>query len=175
MKTKSSYKVALGGVVGALSIAMMFLTGIIPVGTYAFPCFAGILLTAVVIEINYVAAVSVFISVSILSFLISGDKEACLYYAFFFGFYPIIKSLIERIKSYAVQWIIKISIFNMCMVAIFCLGLFVFSIPKESFNIFGIYLPWVFLIVGNIFFVFYDFCVSKLVTVYLFKWRKNLK
>lgn len=172
---KSSFKVATGGIVGALSLALMFLTGIIPFGTYAFPCFAGILLTVLVIEINYPVAFSVFFCVSALSFLITPDKEATLYFVLFFGYYPIVKSFIERIKSVILQYLLKFLLFNLSMVVIFYVGLFVFSIPKESFNLLGVYLPGVFLVFGNIFFFFYDICVTRLVSLYLFKWHKIIK
>ncbi|MBQ0098846.1 MAG: hypothetical protein KBS62_07960 [Oscillospiraceae bacterium] len=172
---KSSYKVALGGIVGALCLALMFLTGIIPFGTYAFPCFAGIILAILVIEVSYPVAFSVFFCVSALSFLITPDKEATLYFVLFFGYYPIVKSFIERVKSVIVQYLLKFLLFNLAMVAVFYIGLFVFSIPKESFNILDVYLPGVFLAFGNIFFFFYDLCVTRLVSLYIFKWHKIIK
>lgn len=170
---RTSVKITLGGVIAALSVALMFLTNVIPFGTYAFPAFAGMLLTVMVIEMGYGWAVSVFFAVSVLSFLTLADKEAALFYAAFFGFYPILKSLIERIGVRVIQVLLKLLLFNIAMTAAFYIGLFVLSVPKESFYIFGVYLPWVFLILGNGLFILYDVCVTKIVTVYLLKWRKR--
>lgn len=171
---KTSYKVSLGGIVGALSLVLMLLTSIIPFGTFAFPALAGMMLLCIVIELGYSWAFIVYVVVSVLSLLLLTDKEAALYYIVFLGFYPILKGLIERIRSKAIQYAIKYAVFNICMVTAFYLSIFVFSIPKESFNIFNVYLPWVFLLLGNIVFVVYDLCVSKVVTIYLLKIHKKL-
>ena len=170
---KTSVKVALGGVVAALSLVLMFLCSVIPFGTFAFPTFAGILLILLVINLGYGYAVAVYFVTAVLSFLLVTDKEAVLYYTAFLGFYPIIKSLIERIPSKIVQYIVKFALFNVCIIAAFFIGTLVLYIPKESFTLFGVYLPWVFLIIGNIFFILYDLCVTRLVTIYLIKWHNR--
>ena len=170
---KTSVKVALGGVVAALSLVLMFLCSVIPFGTFAFPTFAGMLLILIVINLGYGYAVAVYFVTAVLSLLIVTDKEAVLYYAAFLGFYPIVKSLIERIPSKVVQYIIKFALFNVCMIAAFYIGISVLSVPKESFMLFGVYLPWLFLIIGNVFFILYDLCVTRLVTIYLIKWHNR--
>ncbi|MBQ3416655.1 MAG: hypothetical protein IJH32_02350 [Ruminococcus sp.] len=172
---KTSLKISIGGIIAALSIVLMFLTSIVPFGTYAFPMISGILLCVIVIEINYPWAFATWFAVSVLSLLILTDKEAALYYAAFFGFYPIIKSFIERLRFKALQYLIKYVIFNVCMIAAFFIGIFLLSVPKESFYLFGFYLPWVFLIAGNLFFILYDICVTRLVTIYLIKWHKKIR
>lgn len=171
---KTSYKVSLGGVIGALSLCLMLLTSVVPFGTFAFPAFAGMMLVCVVIELGYRWAFVVYAIVSAMSLLFVTDKEAALYYVVFLGFYPVIKSLIEKLNSRALQLIVKYAVFNACMVLAFYLSIYIFSIPKESFNLFGIYLPWVFLILGNVVFLMYDYCISKVVTVYLLKIHKLL-
>lgn len=171
---KTSVKVSLGGVVAALSLVLMFLTSVIPFGTYAFPTFAGILLVLLVINLGYGYAAAVYFVTAVLSFLLVTDKEAALYYAAFLGFYPIVKSLIERIRSRVIRYIVKFILFNICMIAAFYIGITLLSIPKESFTLFDVYLPWVFLIAGNVFFIVYDLCVTRLVTLYLLKWHNRL-
>lgn len=171
---KTSYKVSLGGIIGALSLCLMLLTSIIPFGTFAVPALAGMMLICVVIELGYRWAFVVYAIVSALSLLFVTDKEAALYYVVFLGFYPVAKSLIERLKNIFLQFVLKYALFNICMVLAFYISIYVFSIPKESFSLFGIYLPWVFLILGNMVFPIYDYCISKMVTVYLLKIHKLL-
>lgn len=171
---KTSVKVSLGGVVAALSLVLMFLTSIIPFGTYAFPTFAGILLILIVMNLGYGYAFAVYFVTAVLSFLLITDKEAALYYTAFLGYYPIVKGLIERISSHALQYVIKFILFNACMIGAFYIGIWLLSVPKESFNLFGVYLPWVFLVIGNGFFIIYDLCVTRLVTLYLLKWHNRL-
>lgn len=171
---KTSIKVTLGGVIAALSLVFMLMTSVIPFGTYAFPMFAGILLILIVINLGYGYAAAVYFVTSVLSFLLVTDKEAALYYTIFLGYYPIVKSLIERIGSKAVQYIVKLALFNLCMIGAFYIGTYLLSVPKDSFNVFGVYLPWLFLAGGNIFFIFYDICVTRLVTLYYLKWHNRL-
>lgn len=171
---KTSVKVSLGGAVAALSLVLMFLTGLIPFGTYAFPAFAGILLTVIVIEGGYALALSVYVVTSVLSFVLVADKEAALFYAVFLGYYPVIKGLVERISSKIIQYIVKIILFNLCMIGAFYIGTFLLSIPEESYSLFGVNLPLVFLLIGNLCFVLYDLCVTRLVTIYLLKWHNKL-
>ena len=47
-----SGKVALGGMVTALCVVLMFLTGVIPIATYALPAVSGVLLVVIVIEMG---------------------------------------------------------------------------------------------------------------------------
>lgn len=171
---KTSVKVSLGGIVAALSLVLMFLTSVIPFGTYAFPTFAGILLVLLVVNLGYGYAFAVYFVTAALSFLLVTDKEAALYYTIFLGYYPIIKSVIERIRMRAVQYLVKLILFNACMIGAFFIGSALLSIPKESFELFGVYLPWVFLLIGNVFFIFYDICVTRLVTLYYLKWHNRL-
>lgn len=171
---KKTFVVAFGGIICALSIILLFLSDLLSVGVYAFPIFAGVLLSAVVIEGGYVWAFSVYGCVSLLSFFLVQNKEAVLYYIAFFGFYPVLKGLVEKIKPKFLQFLLKYLIFNACMIGAFFAGIYLLSIPKESFNIMGVYLPYVFLIIGNIVFIVYDYMVSVLITRYVFKWRKYI-
>jgi len=174
-KFNKTYGLAFSSVIAALSLVLMFITTFIPVGTYALPCVAGALLVAVVIESGYISALLVYVVVSLLSFLLVGDKEAVLYYTAFLGFYPILKGLYERIKLLVLQYFLKILTFNVCIIAAFFIGIHVLSIPKESFEIFEVYLPLVFLGIGNVVFVVYDLCLTRFVSQYVTQWRKKLK
>ncbi len=176
MKTmKKTHHLALCAMICALSVAFMFLTGLIPIGTYALPCISGILLAIIVIESGYAASLSVYLCVSVLSFLLSADKEAALYYTAFFGIYPILKGLIERIKLPIIILIIKLLSFNVCVITAFFISIYILFVPKESFELFGIYIPWLFLIVGNGVFIVYDVVFTRLIASYVTKWRKLLK
>ena len=75
---KTSVKVSMGGVVAALSLVLMLLTSVIPFGTYAFPCFAGILLVLLVFNLGYGYAFTVYLITAVLSFVLVTDKEAAL-------------------------------------------------------------------------------------------------
>ena len=121
------------------------------------------------------APFSAYAAVCVLSFIILTDKEAALYYTIFLGVYPILKSFFERIRSRFLQYFVKFLVFNVSMTGAFFISITVLSVPKESFTVFGFYVPWLFLILGNFVFILYDICVTKLVTVYLNKWHKKIR
>ncbi len=162
-------------VISAVSLVLMLVTGLIPIGTYAFPCIAGALLSVVVIESGYVFAFTTYTVVAIMSALFVADKEAALYYIAFLGFYPILKGLFEKVKIKPLQYILKYALFNLCIIGAFFVSITLLSVPKESFVLFGVYIPWVFLALGNVVFAVYDFCLTRIISEYVYKWRKKLK
>ena len=163
-----SGKIALGGLLTALGVVLMFLTGLIPIGTYALPAIAGVLLMAV-IEIGAKWAWMIYAAVAVLSLLFAADKEAALLFVLFFGYYPVLKSFLERISNKVLSWISKFAVFNVAVVACFFLAVNFLQLPEDSFTVFGIYLPWVFLILGNAVFLIYDIALSGLVATYVEK------
>ncbi len=170
-----SFKVAFGGVIAALSVMLMLSTGLIPTLTYAIPAIVGALLMAVVIEISPVFASAIYAAVSILSLLVVADKEAAVMYAAFFGYYPIIKSFIERNTGKIASWVIKYIIFNASMIASYFVVAKVFMITFDDIEFLGKFALPALLLVGNIVFVLYDIALTRLVTTYLLSWRKYVK
>lgn len=174
----STMRIAVCGVISALSLALMLLTGLVPVGTYAFPCFAGILLAAIVIEYKWKWALLVYAVVSALSLFLSNDKEAVVFFIMLFGYYPTLKNLIEsklqpkfgKLAGY----IIKFLIFNASAVAAFFITTLLLAIPADEYTLFGFYVPWVFLIIGNIFFLIYDYAISVFAAQYVCRLRNKI-
>lgn len=164
-----SFKVALGGILTALALILLMGTGILPIATYALPGLAGALMICAVLELGYKWAFSVFAATALLSLLLTPDREAALLFVFFFGHYPILKSLIERVSSRVLEWIIKLTVFNLCVLGCYALIFFVFEMQYviQSFDGFGRYALLIFSLVGNIVFVLYDFTLSSLVQFYI--------
>ena len=53
MKKKISFKVSLGGIISAVCLLLMFMTGFMPLLVYTLPAVAGVLLIAIVIILCY--------------------------------------------------------------------------------------------------------------------------
>lgn len=172
MKSSMAVKVAVGGVFSAIALVLMMLTGVFPFGTYAFPVIAGVMLIVIYLEFGFRWSMFVYGVISIMSVLFVSDKEAALFFLLLFGYYPVVKSFIERIKSKIVQYIIKLAIFNAAAVSVYFLMLFVFGMPVDSFELFGVNIPLIFLIVGNFVFLIYDLAINVVVAQYLQKYRK---
>ena len=114
---KKSQQVALGGVATGICIVLMFLTGMIPFSYYALPAMAGLVLIAVKEENGLKTALIVFAAVSLLSLFVVPVKEAALLFVAFFGYYPIVRDSLTRIKPSFLSVILKFIIFNIAVVA----------------------------------------------------------
>lgn len=161
-----SLRLAFCSVTVAVSVMLMFLSGIIPIGTYAIPAIAGVPLIAVMIEIGAGWAWPAYAAVSVLSLFLAGDKESVLWYILFFGCYPIVKASIEKNRKKAVAYVLKFTFFNAAAVAEFYLAMWFLRVPASSYTFFGIQMPGLFLLAGNFVFALYDFALSLLIFRY---------
>lgn len=167
-KNKSASSVAFGGIISALAVLLMFFTGIFPFATYALPALSGLLLVVIVIDHGLKWAWCVYAAISALVILITPDREAATMFVLFFGYYPILKSILERIKLRVVEYVLKFAIFNVAMVVAYLLIIHVLGIPDilEEFGELGKYGVWIMLGLGNIVFILYDITISRLICIY---------
>ncbi len=167
-KNKSASSVAFGGIISALAVLMMFFTGIFPFATYALPALSGLLLVVIVIDHGLKWAWCVYAAISVLVILITPDREAAAMFVLFFGYYPILKSILERTRHRVLEYVIKFIIFNVAMVVSYLLIIHVLGIPDilEEFGELGKYGVWIMLGLGNIVFILYDITISRLIYLY---------
>lgn len=163
-----STQVAMGGICAALCLFLMFLTCMLPFTQFAFPALAGIVLIAVVIENGTSTAVLVYAAVSILSLIIVPVKEAAFLFVGFFGYYPIIKAKLERIRLRLLEYIVKFLIFNASVVVCYLILIKFMGLDQvlEQIGPFGEYSVLILLGMGNLMFIVYDFAITNLVYVY---------
>lgn len=176
-----SSKTAIGGMVTALSVVLLLPT-VLGVFTYALPAFAGMLVMFCVIELDKKWAFGIYAAVSLLGLLLVPNKEAVVYYIAFFGYYPIIKAILESKMPRVVEYILKFIIFNVAMVMSAVLLVNVFGMPlsqvlgTEGETAFWVkYAAPIMLAMGNVVFILFDFSLTNLVTVYLKIWQKRFK
>ena len=121
-----------------------------------------------VIQSGYVPAVMVYVVSALLGFLILPDKAPLAFYGLFFGYYPIVKSVAEKIRNRVLSWCVKLVVFNAALTVMFVFFkelLMLIFFDKLSGNVLGI----VVYIAFNIIFVVYDFGMSKLIGFYLIR------
>lgn len=168
---KVSYKVSLGGIVAALCLVMMFLTAVFPPLNITLPLFAGMLMSVVAIEVAPSWAFVTYATVAILSFFITPDKEAAIFFSVFFGYYPVLKDVIEKIKLKVIQWLIKLAIFNTAIIVIYQLTVNILGTVDiiEEFGFMNEFMiPGLFIIMNGIF-LLYDFTLGMVKACYM-KW-----
>ena len=163
-------KVALGGMVAALCIVLMMLTGLLPMAEFALPALAGVLLIMLVVEISPKWAFLVYLAVAILSLLLAPSKDSAVFFTAFLGWYPIAKSKLENIKKPVLEWVWKVLIFNISIGAGLAAAVYLFRLSDYveilQDSVWMLVLGWLFL---NAVFVIYDIALTRLITAYI-KW-----
>lgn len=173
MQNKSSTRIALGGMSAALCLVIMMTTALMPFATYALPSLAGIFLIPIAMELGCNTAWITYIAVAILSLLIVPDREAALMFISFFGYYPILKIYIDRLKNGLLRGILKLLVFNTAMTLAYAIIIYVFGLYyllEEFAGGWGIAL----LVIGNIFFPIYEIAVASMYKFYIYRIRKTI-
>ena len=173
---KQSAKTAFGGIAAALSLTILFLMSIFPSATIAAPAVASIVLLFIVLEIGRKWAVGVYFATGLLAVLLIPSKEAAILYVVFFGYYPIIKALLEQhIRLRALEWVTKLLLFNVVMTVSYYLMIRFLGIEFEEIGKYGRAAVPILLAVGSVAFVGYDFCLTLFVSEYLRRWQKRFR
>lgn len=172
----TSSQIAIGGVFAALCLVIMFSTAFIPFGTYALPCLAGAMLVVVVIENGRNVAWMVYVSVSLLSILIVPDKEAVLVFVVFLGYYPIIKSNLERFCSRLVEYFCKLALFNFTIISGYAVMAYVFGLSELIADLgdLGRIGMAVLIFLANVVFILYDVALTRYCIIYVRRIRQSL-
>ena len=112
MRKTESQKIALCGVLGALSVVLLLLGSALQIGTYAAPMLVSFLQIPVLEEYGGKYALLLYITVSILAVLLVPETELALFYALVMGYYPVLRKAMQRVKSTLLRWITKFAVFN---------------------------------------------------------------
>jgi hypothetical protein len=167
---KRTRKLTLTALMSALTIVFLYIAAVFPTGQLGFVAVASLFGIAAVIEGGLISGLLVFVISALLGFLIIPTKTVLLSYVLFFGYYPVLKSLIERIRKLPIEWVLKLVLFNGALTAFwFLFRELVFSIQLANYGTAVVY------IIGNVVFIIFDFGVSKMIGFYIARISKNLK
>ncbi|MEA5135123.1 MAG: hypothetical protein VB035_03170 [Candidatus Fimivivens sp.] len=173
MSHKNSTQVALGGLSAALCLVIMLGTVLIPFATYAAPALAGIALIPIALELGLPVASITYVSVALLSLLMVPDREAALMFIAFFGYYPILKFKLDRLKFKPLRLLIKLAVFNASILAGYFVVIYIFGLYYLMAELTGGF-GWLLLGVGNLCFPIYELALRNITALYLFRIRKNI-
>lgn len=159
--------------VSALSVVIMLLTNVMPSMMYVIPIITGGIVFAVNEIIGKKWALGVFFVTSFISFILLTDKESALNYTLFFGYYPLLKPVYEKLPK-VFSWVVKFITFNVAIVAIGLIVTFIFKLPFLDEDLGKFTIP-LFTVLFNLVFVMYDvmFTVFKKRLAPLFQKLKN--
>lgn len=162
VQKSSASRVALGGVLAALSLLLLYLAAMMPSGRIGMVAIAGLVPAAAVVSGGLFTGFLSYGATVVLAFLLLPDKSCALLYAIFFGLYPMVKSLIERLRKLPLELLLKLVFFNVVLaILLFGFSAFLFPmLPEFLHNTLPVFL------VGNVVFLIYDYGFSKLITYY---------
>lgn len=169
-KTK---RITFCAIMASIASAVM-LVAYFPYLTYAVPAIAGLFVMIIVIELGCKWALLSYFASAILTILFA-ETESKILYICFFGIYPILKCLIEKIAKPYLEMLIKIIVFNICVIGAYFIisKLLMFGYSEIFGNIrYGVFALFLF---ANIVFIIYDFAISKISVLYFQRFRVHVK
>lgn len=139
---------------------------------YFMPLVTGLLMIILTRNINKKSAWIVYEAVSIICLLFMPDKECALTYTFFFGFYPIIKEDVDKIKPKVLLWFVRLLIFNSGIILSQLICFYVLGIPFDDFL--GKYGIAILIVLANIIYFIYEFLIGRVTVIYDRKYRSKV-
>ena len=112
MRKTESQKIALCGMLGALSVVLLLLGSALQIGTYAAPMLAAFLLIPVLEEYGTRYALTLYVCVAILAVLFVPETELALFYVLVMGYYPVLRVKLNGVKSTLLRWMLKLAVFD---------------------------------------------------------------
>lgn len=164
MRHRAAGRVAYPAVLGAVSLLFVYVASVAPSGSWGLVAAAGLFPAAAVISVGLGAGFLCWGGVSLLAFLLLPEKFCALLYAVLFGLYPLVKSLIERLRKRWPEYILKLLFFN----AAFTLVLQIMGSAVAG-TLPGVLLErlWALYLTANVVFLLYDYGFSRLISFYV--------
>lgn len=173
---RESSKAALCGIISSLAVVIMLSTYLSPFLVYTAPAFSGLLLLLIINELGIKWAAGTYVTISLISAFIVADKEAAVFYTMFFGFYPIVDSVLnKKVGSVIVRTVLKFLTFNISCLVSFAVCMFVLSLDMSDIIGDTAAFTVIFALLMNVLFFVYDVLIMRLQELYVKKLRKKFR
>lgn len=160
----------------AVSVILLYLSSVMPTMRIGLVAIAGILPAFLVLRFGVSAGFISYAAASLLALLLLPNKLTALLYIILFGHYPMVKSLIERIRRLWLEWVLKLALFNVLLAILMALNsLFLDRSIIEGIFSFNMPVPVLYIALfaaGNIVFVIYDIGFTGLIAVFIARFKK---
>lgn len=172
---EQSRRMALGGLMAALSVVILLLGGVVPLATFACPILAMVCLLPVLREYGPRLALVLYAAVAVLALLLAADKELALFYVFL-GYYPVAKPRLDQLSSPLLRLLCKCGLFTGSTTAMYLLILYLFRLEAVAAEFAGYSAGFValLLLLGNLTFLVLDRALERLAFLYDRVLRKKL-
>lgn len=163
---RQSRRMALCGMMAALSVVILCLGGMIPLATFICPMLAMICLIPAVCEYRAGTATLLYAAVAVLALLLCPDKEIALLYTFL-GWYPGIRSRLDNLPR-LLGGAVKCGLFTAAVLAMYALVLYLFRLEAvvEEFAEYSTAMVAGLLVMGNVTFLVFDQVLARFTALY---------
>ncbi len=180
-KTK---KLTLSAVLAAMGIVLLSIGSLIEVLDLSMAALASFFCIFAVIEIGKSYSWMIYAVTGILSVVLMPQGMGGWFYILFFGYYPIVKEMIERLIK-PISFLLKFLVFNAAITvyAIICYFLIFgelqilldeFSALFGGMDIGAMLVIAIYVVLNAVFFV-YDLALTKLITLYVTRLRRKFR
>lgn len=152
----SARRMAICSMMAALSVVLMVLGAVLELGMYAAPLLAGLCFIPIGKKYGRKYHWMLYAVTSVLCLLLVPNMEENLMFVGLLGWYPILRPTLQKLPK-LLQWVVKLAIFNVIVIAIEWLVMTVL-VPE----VVGGTLLWILLVLGNVTFLAYDFMIPKM-------------
>lgn len=158
---KQTRKITAAALMTAVAVALIYFAQLVPTMKLSLIAVAGVAAAFIVAESGPVYGLLCYAASAILSMILA--PASGWMYVVFFGWYPTVKCLIERLDRQAVEWPLKLAAFNAAFFVLwFLLPAVIADVMPKLADMF-----WVLFLCANAAFVLFDIGLSKLLSYYI--------
>jgi hypothetical protein len=161
----------------ALIVVLLYLGSLVEVLDLVTIFLAALFIAFAVIELGRWKWM-VYAASALLAILLLPNKFVAWEYALV-GVLTILKSYLERLTS-LVQWVLKLVSFNILYGGMLALFFFLFGMALTPLTVFSFTIPAylfpaVLFVLGNLCYLLYDFCMTRMITFYFIKYSDRVR
>ncbi len=174
---RASWCIALCGVLGAVSVALMLLGAVIPLAMFIAPAVGGILVQLACEECGRRYAWTLYAAISLLGVLLVPDKEIPLVFLTILGYYPLVKPYIDGLPAAVLRLGAKTVLFAAAIGGMY--GVLLLLFPADyapgALVTAGLWMAAATAGMGYFAFLLFDRALVNLLRLYRLVWQPKLR
>lgn len=166
---KQSKRMAMCGMMAALSVVLMVIGGALGLGMYVSPLLAGLCLIPIGNAYGRKYQIILWLAVSVLSLILVPNIEESLMYLCLFGCYPILRPQFQKLPK-ALRFIAKLLFFTIVFTALQLLIVLVL-VPEAT----DFWMMVTLIVLADVTLMLYDFVLPRIEWIVQKKFGKQIK
>ncbi len=167
--SKEIRKITLASIFSGLTVALIIVGSLFELLDLSCAALASLAVYISMIEIKGKYPFLIYLTSGVLSLILIPLSSASLYYVAFFGYYPILRFRLRKMKKLFSK-LICFGVFNITMVMLYLVFKAVFALHNEPYIMYI-----VLLITANVFFLCFDYALDVFAFIYIKKLRPKLQ